>query len=233
MNDSVVRTRQLDKTYTQGAISVAALRAVDLEIKHGEFVSLVGPSGSGKSTLLHIVGALDVPSAGQVSVNDVDLGSRSTRELTDLRLHNIGFVFQAYNLVPVLSAVENVEFILHLQGVGKQERRRRSLETLSSLGLDDVLDRRPSDMSGGQQQRVAIARAIVSNPVLLLADEPSANLDSHTTEELCETLCSINQNRGVTIITATHDPLVMGYTGRRVDLRDGEIVNDTQVNKTE
>ena len=125
------------------------VKAVDLEINRGEFVSLVGPSGSGKSTLLHIVGALDVPTAGHVSVNNIDLGSRSTRELTDLRLHNIGFVFQAYNLVPVLSAVENVEFILHLQGVAKQERRRRSLETLSSLGLDDVVDRRPSDMSGG------------------------------------------------------------------------------------
>lgn len=233
MNTSVVSTRQIDKTYIQGAISVEALRTVDLEINKGEFVCLVGPSGSGKSTLLHIVGALDVPSAGTVTVNGIDLGSRTARQLTDLRLHYIGFVFQAYNLVPVLSAVENVEFILHLQGIGKQERRQRALDTLASLGLQDVVDRRPGDMSGGQQQRVAIARAIVSNPVLLLADEPSANLDSHTTEELCETLCSINQDRGVTIITATHDPLVMGYADRRVDLRDGRIVNDTQVRNPE
>ncbi|MCE2426231.1 MAG: ATP-binding cassette domain-containing protein [Pseudomonadales bacterium] len=144
--------------------------------------------------------------------------------LSDLRLHRIGFVFQAYNLIPVLSALENVEFILQLQGVDGAERRQRSLEALESLGIPELADRRPGEMSGGQQQRVAIARAIVTNPVLLLADEPSANLDTATTEELLDVLRDLNRNRGVTILTATHDPMVMGYTSRQVNLRDGRVV---------
>ena len=221
----VVATEGVEKTYVQGEVSVNALRGIDLTVESGEFVSLVGPSGSGKSTLLHIIGALDNVSAGEVRLDGVVLNTLNARELTNLRLLHIGFVFQAFNLVPVLSALENVEFILHLQGVSKKERRKRSEETLQSLGLEDVILRRPSEMSGGQQQRVAVARAIVSNPTLLLADEPSANLDSATTQELCETLRSINRDRGTTIVTATHDPMVMGYANRRVDLKDGTIVN--------
>ena len=231
MNETVVNAKSVSKTYVQGPVTVDALRNVDLEVTRGEFVSLVGPSGSGKSTLLHIMGALDVVTSGEVEINQVRLNDLSARKLTDLRLNNIGFVFQAYNLVPVLSAVENVEFILHLQGVGKQERRQRAIEVLKSLGLEDVVNRRPGEMSGGQQQRVAIARAIVSDPILLLADEPSANLDSHTTEELCQTLQTINETRGVTIVTATHDPLVMGYTRRRIDLRDGMVESMTEITK--
>ena len=229
--EPIVRVTNVEKTYQQGLVAVEALKGVDLAVAQGEFLSLVGPSGSGKSTLLHIIGALDVTTSGEVEIQDVALSSLSAKQRTDLRLNSIGFVFQAYNLIPVLSAVENVEFILHLQGVGKSERRSRALGTLGALGLEEVADRRPGEMSGGQQQRVAIARAIVSNPIILLADEPSANLDSQTTIELCETLQAINQEHDVTIITATHDPLVMSHTQRRVDLRDGIIVDDVVIGK--
>ena len=160
-----------------------------------------------------------------MTVDDVEVTALPEAELSDLRLHKIGFVFQAYNLIPVLSALENVEFIMQLQGVAGAERRQRAIEALDALGLADLADRRPGEMSGGQQQRVAIARAIVTNPVLLLADEPSANLDTATTEELLEELRRLNNERGVTILTATHDPMVMSYTTRQVNLRDGHVVD--------
>ena len=201
-----------------------ALRGVDFDLEEGEWVSLAGPSGSGKSTLLHVIGGLDQPTEGTVTVDDVEVTALSEAELSDLRLNRIGFVFQAYNLVPVLSALENVEFIMQLQGVPASERRQRALDALDALGLPDLANRRPGEMSGGQQQRVAIARAIVTNPVLLLADEPSANLDTTTTEELLELLRTLNRERGVTILTATHDPMVMGYTTRQVNLRDGVVI---------
>ncbi|MCY4655960.1 MAG: ABC transporter ATP-binding protein [Gammaproteobacteria bacterium] len=229
MTETVVRATNVGKTYMQGAVSVEALSDVSFDVIQGDFVSLVGPSGSGKSTLLHILGALDAATTGTVEVDSVDLNGLSQSKLTNLRLNKIGFVFQAYNLVPVLSALENVEFILHLQGVGKSERRARARETLIALGLEKEIDRRPTEMSGGQQQRVAVARAIVSDPILLLADEPSANLDTQTTSELCGTLRSINQDSGMTIVTATHDPLVMGFAARRIDLKDGEVVKDVRV----
>ena len=186
-----------------------ALRGADLTINPGEFVSLAGPSGSGKSTLLNVIGGLDGFDAGSVVVGGVDLGGLNAAELAEMRLRNVGFVFQAYNLIPVLTARENVEFILQLQGTPNRERRERADTALQRLGLGDLGDRRPGELSGGQQQRVAIARAIVTEPVLLLADEPTANLDSKTTEELLGLLRDLNQQQGMTIVTATHDPIVI------------------------
>ena len=224
MPNQVVTCRGVSRVYEGDGVPVHALRGVDFELAPGEWVSVAGPSGSGKSTLLHVIGGLDQPNEGTVTVDDVEVTALSEAELSDLRLHKIGFVFQAYNLIPVLSALENVEFIMQLQGVAGAERRQRAIEALDALGLADLADRRPGEMSGGQQQRVAIARAIVTNPVLLLADEPSANLDTATTEELLEELRRLNNERGVTILTATHDPMVMGYTTRQVNLRDGHVV---------
>ena len=225
MAERVVGCKGVDRTYEDDVVPVHALRGVDFELGAGEWVSLAGPSGSGKSTLLHVIGGLDRPNAGSVTVDGVDVTELSEAQLSDLRLRKIGFVFQAYNLIPVLSALENVEFIMQLQGVAPVPRRQRALAALDSLGMADLAARRPGEMSGGQQQRVAIARAIVTNPVLLLADEPSANLDSATTEELLDLLRILNRDRGVTILTATHDPMVMGYTTRQVNLRDGQVVD--------
>ena len=227
MANPVVSCRGVSRVYDDDAVPVHALRGVDFQLEQGEWVSLAGPSGSGKSTLLHVIGGLDQPTAGVVTVDDTEVTALSEAQLSDLRLHKIGFVFQAYNLIPVLSALENVEFIMQLQGVAGAERRRRALEALDSLGLADLADRRPGEMSGGQQQRAAIARAIVTNPVLLLADEPSANLDTATTVELLDLLRKLNNERGVTILTATHDPVVMSYTTRQVNLRDGNVVEDS------
>jgi putative ABC transport system ATP-binding protein len=228
-NDLVVKCRNLSRVYDTDAVPVNALRGVDIDIAPGEFVSLAGPSGSGKSTLLNLIGALDRPTEGEVMVDGQSLAGLNETQLADLRLKKIGFVFQAYNLIPVLSARENVEFIMQLQGVPAAERRSRALEVLASLGMADLSDRRPGEMSGGQQQRVAVARAIVTRPALLLADEPSANLDSETTKGLLELLKRINLERHVTIVTATHDPMVMSYARRRVQLKDGRIVADERV----
>ena len=226
MAELVARCRGLTRTYQDEAVPVQALVDVDFELRAGEFVSLAGPSGSGKSTLLNLIGGLDRPTSGEVFVDDVGLSTLNEAQLSDLRLNKIGFVFQAYNLIPVLSAHENVEFIMQLQGVSANERNERAVRMLDSLGIGELANRRPGELSGGQQQRVAVARAIVTNPVLLLADEPSANLDSTTTEELLGLLTRINQEHGVTILTATHDPVVMSYAGRHVQLRDGRIVSD-------
>ena len=224
--NTVVKCDGVSRVYADEVAPVHALRNVDFHLEPGEFVSLAGPSGSGKSTLLHVIGALDEPTEGSIEVDGVALDGLKARELSDLRLEKIGFVFQAYNLIPVLTARENVEFSMQLQGIDSGARRERAEEALSSLDLGELADRRPNEMSGGQQQRVAIARAIVTNPVLLLADEPSANLDTNTTKELCELLTRVNKERGVTILTATHDPLVMGYAARQVTLRDGEITDE-------
>ncbi len=229
MSGEVVMARGLTRVYQEEAVPVHALRGVDFSLSSSEFVSLSGPSGSGKSTLLNIVGGLDRQDEGIIELDGEELAPLSEGDLAALRLRKIGFVFQAYNLVPVLSALENVEFILQLQGVGSAERKERAGEALKSLGLSELQDRRPGEMSGGQQQRVAIARAIVTNPVLLLADEPSANLDSETTKELMELLRNLNETKGMTIITATHDPMVMGYARRQVHLRDGTVERDEVV----
>jgi putative ABC transport system ATP-binding protein len=222
----VVTCRDLGRVYGTEAVPVRALTGVDIDIARGEFVSLSGPSGSGKSTLLNLIGALDRPTEGDVVVDGVALGGLDEAQRSDLRLTKIGFVFQAYNLIPVLSARENVEFIMQLQGVAARERRSRALEILESLGIADLADRRPGELSGGQQQRVAVARAIVTKPALLLADEPSANLDSATTETLLDLLRRINVERHVTIVTATHDPIVMRYARRRIRLKDGRVIAD-------
>ena len=227
MTEPVVRCRGISRTYQDDAVPVRALQNVDFEVHSGEFVSLSGPSGSGKSTLLNVIGGLDRPDEGTVQVDGQLLNELSESELSDLRLRKMGSVFQAYNLIPVLSARENVEFVMQLQGVSASERAQRALAILGELGLESMTDRRPGEMSGGQQQRVAVARAIVTKPVLLLADEPSANLDSGTTEELLELLRTLNEQHGVTIITATHDPLVMSYAKRQVRLRDGQIIEDS------
>jgi putative ABC transport system ATP-binding protein len=226
MAELVAHCRGLTRIYQDEAVPVQALVDVDFELRAGEFVSLAGPSGSGKSTLLNLIGGLDRPTSGEVYVDGVALSTLNEAQLSDLRLNKIGFVFQAYNLIPVLSARENVEFIMQLQGVSANERNERAVRMLDSLGIGELANRRPGELSGGQQQRVAVARAIVTNPVLLLADEPSANLDSTTTEELLGLLTRINQEHGVTILTATHDPVVMSYAGRHVQLRDGRIVSD-------
>jgi putative ABC transport system ATP-binding protein len=229
MSNEVVLAQGLTRVYQEEAVPVHALRGVDFSLSTSEFVSLSGPSGSGKSTLLNIIGGLDRQDEGSIKLDGEELAPLSEGDLASLRLQKIGFVFQAYNLVPVLSALENVEFILQLQGVSSDERKDRARQALNSLGLSDLEDRRPGEMSGGQQQRVAIARAIVTNPVLLLADEPSANLDTGTTEELMQLLRNLNENQGMTIITATHDPMVMGYAKRQVHLRDGVVERDEVV----
>lgn len=229
MNKPTVTARGLSRTYQQEAVPVRALHQVDFDMYPGEFVSLSGPSGSGKSTLLNIVGGLDRPDAGTLEVAGESLNDLSASQLSDLRLRKLGFVFQSYNLIPVLSAQENVEFVMQLQGVASTERAHRARDMLQRLGLSGMESRRPGELSGGQQQRVAIARAVVSKPALLLADEPSANLDSKTTKELLELLQQLNREQGVTILTATHDPMVMEYATRHVAMRDGSIVSDDAV----
>jgi putative ABC transport system ATP-binding protein len=226
--EPVVICRHLSKRYGEGETSVHALREVNLEIRKGDFLSLSGPSGSGKTTLLNHIGGLDRPTSGDVCVLGRLLGDLDKGALADLRLEKIGFVFQAYNLIPVLSAYENVEFILQLQGVNARQRRQRAREMLAEVGLDGLGNRRPAQLSGGQQQRVAIARAMASEPAMVLADEPSANLDSTATEDLLNLLNRLNETRGMTFCIASHDPLVIEQTRRRVRMRDGKIEADEQ-----
>lgn len=226
MLDPVVRMESVTRTYGQGNVAVHALQGVSVDIHNGEFVCVVGPSGCGKSTMLHLIGGLDSPTAGNVYVENQDLYALSPNQLSDLRLKRIGFVFQAFNLIPVLSALENVEFVLQLQGIPRTERTTRATQVLQSVGLEAEAGRRPGELSGGQQQRVAIARALVGNPLMLIADEPSANLDSAMTRELCELLQRVNREQEVTILTATHDPTVMEYAKRRIRLEDGMIQQD-------
>ena len=222
----ILECHQLTKDYHQGNTIVHALRGVDLQVERGEFVAISGPSGSGKSTLLHIIGSLEQPSGGEVILDGVSLAKESRQQLADLRLQRIGFVFQAYNLIPVLSAAENIEFILQLQGVDAKARHARSTELLHAVGLDGLGGRRPGQLSGGQQQRVAVARALASNPAIVLADEPTANLDSKNSDELLAMMSRLNQEAKVTIIVATHDPKVIGHTRRHIVLSDGRIDTD-------
>jgi putative ABC transport system ATP-binding protein len=205
---------------------VTALQQVDLTIETGGFVALAGPSGSGKTTLLNLIGGLDLPDSGSIRVNEMDYSTLNASQLAELRLHHIGFVFQSYNLIPVLSAAENVEYVMLLQGVPATERRRRSHQILADVGLEGKDDRRPAELSGGQQQRVAVARAIVSNPSIVLADEPTANLDSKTGEGLLQLMQKMNAQRGVTFIFSTHDSMVMQYARRVVTIHDGRIAGD-------
>ncbi len=226
----LIKTINLNKVYDTSKISVHALKDINLEIEKGEFTAIVGPSGSGKSTLLNIIGGLDKPTSGKIFINEIDLSSFKTDELIDFRLHNIGFVFQSFNLIPVLTAKENVEFIMLLQGIPKNEREKRTIDLLNAVGLADKLDARPYELSGGQQQRVAVARAIASHPSFVLADEPTANLDSVSAEGLLDIMSELNQRLGMTFIFATHDNKVIRRVKRVITLEDGKIKSDVLQN---
>lgn len=228
MNSSAVSCRRVSKVFAQGELAVHALSSIDLEIASGGFVCLSGPSGSGKTTLLNMIGGLDRPSGGEITVAGQRIDRMSMADLAELRLQHIGFVFQAYNLIPVLTARENVEFVMQVQGVASAERGEKALAILEEVGLEGLEDRRPADMSGGQQQRVAVARAIVSQPALVLADEPTANLDSVTADGLMELFRELNERHGTTFVIATHDKRVMSYAKRLVRMLDGRIVDDVR-----
>lgn len=225
-NDTVVKLASVTKVYRQDSVAVHALAGIDLEIRRGDFAVLVGPSGSGKTTLLNMIGALDSPTSGRIWVAGTEIGGLRKSQLSRMRLRQIGFVFQEFNLVPVLSALENVEFILLLQGVPEAERRRRSLALLKELGLEGLEHRRPNELSGGQQQRVAVARAIAAEPVIVLPDEPTANLDSKAGGSLMDMMRQLNEEKGVTFVFSTHDPMVVERARRVIRLRDGQIEAD-------
>jgi putative ABC transport system ATP-binding protein len=225
---SAVSCNNLKKTFTQGDQVIKGLDDVSVDIGPGEFVCLSGPSGSGKTTLLNALGGLDKPDSGEILVGDQRVDQLSKGDLADMRLHNIGFVFQAYNLIPVLTAQENIEFVMQIQGVPAAQRREKSRAILAEVGLADHEDRRPAQLSGGQQQRVAVARAIVSDPTLVLADEPTANLDSKTATQLIELFVRLNQERNITFVIATHDTRVMDYCRRLISMVDGKIVSDIE-----
>jgi putative ABC transport system ATP-binding protein len=222
----IVECIDVQKTYQQGRIEVQALKHINLSIEKGEFLAVAGPSGSGKTTLLNLVGGLDASDAGSIIVDGNAFDQMSQSQLAKLRLHKIGFVFQAYNLIPVLSATENVEFVMLLQGVPANERHERAQAILDDVGLEGKYDRRPSELSGGQQQRVAVARAIVSNPSIVLADEPTANLDSKTGTGLLDMMKKMNTEKNVTFIFSTHDKMVMDYARRLILLHDGRLEED-------
>ena len=222
----IVELVDVVKNYRQGALDVHALRRLTLEVGPGEFTAISGPSGSGKTTTLNLIGALDAPTSGTVRLEGRDLGSMSRSALSRLRRDRIGFVFQAYNLVPVLTAFENAEMVLALQGVKSGERKQRVMSLLAEVGLEGMEHRRPDQLSGGQQQRVAIARAIAADPAVVLADEPTANVDSETAEKLLAIMERLNSERGVTFIFSTHDPRVMERARRIVHMVDGQIDND-------
>ena len=223
---AVIETIDVIKVYNPEKVPVHALNGVSLEIERGEFTSIVGPSGSGKTTLLNMIGGLDKPSSGQVMVNDQDLFAMGENELINFRLAHIGFVFQSYNLIPVLTAKENVSFILQMQGKKKAVYEERSLELLEAVGLEDKVDSRPAELSGGQQQRVAVARALASKPDFILADEPTANLDSLSSKNLLNMMLRLNDEEDITFIFSTHDPRVVSRARRVITLIDGRIEKD-------
>ena len=225
---AAVRCIDLCKTYRQGDQDIKALDHVSIEIEEGGFVCLSAPSGGGKTTLLNAIGGLDIPDSGEVWIGGQRIDQMSKGELADLRLSSIGFVFQAYNLIPVLTAQENIEFVMQVQGVPAAERRAKSLAILEEVGLQGLEGRRPAEMSGGQQQRVAVARAIVSRPALVLADEPTANLDSKTSDELMTLFTELNDHHSTTFVIATHDQRVMSYAKRLIRMLDGRIVDDIE-----
>jgi putative ABC transport system ATP-binding protein len=223
---AIIQCKGVERTYTQGAVAVPALRGVDLTIDRGDFATLAGPSGSGKTTLLSVIGGLDRPTAGEILIEGRPIGGLDAAELAELRLHKIGFVFQSYSLIPVLSALENVEFILRLLGLPRAERLARARETLHEVGLAGLEDRRPARLSGGQQQRVAVARALAPRPAIVLADEPSANLDSGNAGELIALMQRLNAASGITFLIATHDARVIAQARRHIEMTDGRITLD-------
>ncbi|NPD48031.1 MULTISPECIES: ABC transporter ATP-binding protein [unclassified Lentimicrobium] len=223
---SIIEIKDLRKTYNEKTVPVHAVNGIDLQIEEGEFTAIVGPSGCGKTTFLNMVGGLDVSTSGSVKIDGQDISGLSSKQLIDFRLNHIGFVFQAYNLIPVLTAVENVAFIMELQGVSKAEREKRAKELLEQVGIGDKFNSRPNQLSGGQQQRVAVARALASKPKFILADEPTANLDSQSTGDLLDMMADLNQKLNITFLFATHDQRVMDRARRIVTLTDGKISSD-------
>ncbi len=223
---NVIEVKKLTKTYNDSEVKVHAVQGIDLEIQEGEFTAIVGPSGCGKTTFLNMLGGLDQPTEGNIRIGDTQVHDLKPSELIDFRLHNIGFVFQAYNLIPVLTAKENVEFIMQLQGKSKEERDKRAISLLTEVGLGDRIDARPSRLSGGQQQRVAVARALASKPKFVLADEPTANLDSTSTETLLDIMEKLNREENITFIFSTHDARVVNKARRVIQLEDGKIIKD-------
>ena len=221
---NVIETNNLIKIYQQGDIEVKALNDVSINFQQGEFTAIVGPSGSGKTTFLNSIGGLDTPTSGKVVINDTDITNLKSNELIDFRLRNIGFVFQAYKLIPVLTAKENVEFIMLMQGDSASDRKSRAEELLNAVGLSDQINRRPGQLSGGQQQRVAVARALASKPKFVLADEPTANLDSTSTSNLLDIMHRLNKEENMTFIFSTHDQRVIDRAKRIINLEDGKIL---------
>ena len=227
MNDTVIDTHNISRIYNADTIPVYAINQVHLHIRRGEFTALVGPSGSGKTTLLNLIGGLDRPNEGHIYINEVDITRLSNNQLIEFRLHNIGFVFQSYNLIPVLTAKENVEFIMQLQGEKKEVRKERIDRLFKAIMLEDKLNSRPSELSGGQQQRVAVARALASTPQFVLADEPTANLDSKSAGNLLDLMAMLNREENMTFLFSTHDQRVIDRARRVITLVDGKIVSDT------
>jgi len=223
---ALIELKKVTKIYDDTAVAVQALKEVDLKIEKEEFTAIVGPSGSGKTTLLNIIGGLDKPTSGNIIIDETDISTFKTDQMIDFRLHNIGFVFQAYNLIPVFTAKENVEFIMLLQGVEKEERERNAVELLTAVDLSDRINSKPTELSGGQQQRVAVARALASKPSFVLADEPTANLDSVTANNLLDIMEKLNKDHKMTFIFSTHDARVIKRAHRVVTLRDGAIESD-------
>lgn len=223
---AVIKTSDITKTYDPDRIPVHALRGVSIEIKKGEFTAIVGPSGSGKTTLLNIIGGLDRPTAGSIELGSIDISSLTDNQMINFRKDNIGFVFQAYNLIPVLTARENVEFIMMLQRKDATARKSRADELLDAVGLHDKKDKRPNELSGGQQQRVAVARALASKPKFILADEPTANLDGQSTSDLLDMMARLNEEEDMTFVFSTHDQRVIDRARRIITLEDGKVVSD-------
>lgn len=227
----LIQTEHLDKIYDENGVPVHAVKNVTLAIGKGEFVVIAGPSGSGKTTLLNLMGALDRPSKGRVFLEGEDIGQLGRNQLSELRLRKMGFIFQAYNLIPVLTALENIEFTMMLRGISEKERREKAQGIMEELGIGELSDKRPNEMSGGQQQRVAVARAIVTNPSIVLADEPTANLDSARSASLLDLMARMNRERGITFIFASHDQQVIERARRLLKMKDGEIEDDLMVSQ--
>lgn len=223
---SIIKVENLVKIYNSGAVPVTAVDGINVEFEKGEFTSIVGPSGCGKTTFLNMLGGLDEPSQGRIVIDSIDISKLKSKQLIDFRLHNIGFVFQAYNLIPVLTVKENIEFIMQLQGISSDEREKRVDVLLEQVGLLDRKNDRPNKLSGGQQQRVAVARALAAKPKFILADEPTANLDSKSTENLLDIMLRLNETENTTFIFATHDNRVMRKARRLLVLEDGKIIKD-------
>ena len=223
---AIIEVEDVTRLYQQGSVEVAALRGLSLQVETGEFTALCGPSGSVKTTLLNLIGALDQPTSGRVIIEGQDLNSMNRQELSYLRRDRIGFVFQSYNLIPVLSAYENAELVLSVQGASQSIRKEKVMALLKAVGLEGLEDRRPSELSGGQQQRVAIARALASDPAVILADEPTANVDSETAELLLDLMQELNRSHAATFVFSTHDPRVMERAKRLVQMVDGQIKSD-------